>query len=442
MSQHPTIDPRTLPTDESVHREILPDGTVLLVRSNPDSPAVVMQGLVQTGAIDDPAAKAGLAGFTAEAMTRGTTNRDAHTLYETIESIGATFSMAGGLHTIRFGAKCLAEDTALMIDLLGDILQNPGFEALELERIRSESLTDLEERLHSTRYRSSQAFRELAYPPEHPYSRTSSGTFETLQDISCSDIQSFYATAIPIRPMILSIVGNIDTSWLRDTVAEIWSRWSRREQIRETTLPEVPPRKATSVRHVALAGKVQTDLVMGVVGPKRSDDDYYAAELANIILGGFGLMGRLGQSVREERGLAYYATSRMDAGLGPGPWACLAGVAPEDFNEAVDTIRAEIQRMCIEPVPQQEFDDCKSYVLGSLPLKLESNEGVANVMLEIEMYNLGWDYLLHFHDKVDAITQEDILHTMQRHFPTGADILTSAGPAMEGFAEVETEAPA
>ncbi len=423
-----TIDPRTLPTSDTVRREILPDGTVLLVRANPASPAVVMRGLALGGSADDPADRPGIARFVAETISRGTTTRSAHELYETAESVGAGFGFSGGLHSLRFGAKCLAEDTETLVDLLADILQNPSFPMEEIERVRGETLTELEEQQHSTRYITERTYRELAFPSGHPYARPSMGTTESVAAISRDDLRAFYELALPRRPMIIAVVGQVDSDAVVGLISEYWRRWPGGRRSAAPDIPDTVAPAAPARRHVEVPGKVQIDLAWGGVGPRRSDDDYLAAGLANVVLGGFGLMGRLGATVREQQGLAYYATSRLSGGLGQGPWQCLAGVAPHHFQQAVDTIRDEVERLRSEPVPDEEFDDCKSYLTGSLPLKLESNEGIANIMIDIELHGLGWDYLLHFPEDVMSMAKTDVMNAARRYLDPETRVLASSGP--------------
>jgi len=422
------LDPRSLPTAETVRRHVLPDGTILLIRENPTSPAVVIQGLVMTGAVDDPPERSGIGKFMAESLTRGTTNRSSAEMYEIAESLGASFGVSGGVHTMRFGAKCLSQDTPALVELLADLIHHPAFPPEEIEKVRGETLTELEERDHDTRSMTDIVYRRLAYPPGHPYSRPAEGTQETVRAITREDLVQHYEAMIPARPKILSVVGAIDPDAFLGLLGDFWEGWPGRRIESARPLPPVPEHLSPRSEHVVLPGKVQIDLAWGTVGPTRRDEDFVAANVANLVLGGFGLMGRLGLHIREEQGLAYYAASRLNGGLGPGPWVCIAGVSPEHFRRTVATIEREVDIMRTTPVPTDELEDSKAHLTGSLPLKLESNEGMANIMMEIELYELGWEYLLHFPDEVAAIGPEDVQGAVRRYFKPEGTILASAGP--------------
>ena len=105
------------------------------------------------------------------------------------------------------------------------------------------------------------------------------------------------------------------------------------------------------------------------------------------------MMGRLGINVREEQGMAYYAYSQLAANRLPGPWVLVAGVNPANVDRAIESMLHEVERMRSEAVPAEELEDCKRYMTGSLPIQLETNDGVAGVLVDMEWYGLGLDYV-------------------------------------------------
>ena len=418
----------SLLTPETVFRTLLSDGTVLLCRSRSASNAVIVQGLVRAGEADVEPAKNGLARFMAECLTRGTEKRSMHQLYETAESLGASFNTYGAMHSIRFGLRCLTEDLPELVGLLAEVLQLPAFPLDEIERVRAEILTEIEERDQDTRSVADMMFSSLLYPEGHPYARTLEGTEETVNDITRDDLVGFYEEFMPSRPMIISVVGGVDPQQVADLFGRVWGGWTEYRTRQIPSVPFTPDNTSREYQHTVLREKYQIDISWGGIGLSRFDPDFVITNLANLVLGGFGLMGRLGQRVREEQGLAYYATSRLGAGIGRGPWVCLAGVAPEHYAQALDSIAAEVTRLREEEVPAGELDDCKAHLTGALPLKLESNEGTAAIMTEIELYQLGWDYLVRFSDIVQSITSGQVLEAARKYLDPGHIVITSAGP--------------
>lgn len=417
----------SIPGPNDIARYELPNGIVVLARENDASPAVVVRGYVRVGAYDEKPEQAGLAAFTADGLMRGTEHRSFEDIYETVEAVGASVSVSGGMHTTAFGTKSLAEDLPLALDVLADVLRYPVFPADEVEKLRGEILTDLAERVHDTRRMANLTFQELAYPDGHPYGYSLSGYPETIRGLSRDDLVDFYNGGYGAQGMIIVVVGAVAPEDVRQQIEDIFGDWEGQRYDRDP-LPEVPPIAKVRERYLPIPDKTQADIVLGYPGPARAAPDYLDARLCNTVLGVFGLMGRLGENVRDEQGLAYYATSRLSGGEGPGPWRVIAGVNPVNVEQAVVSIRDEIRRICEEPVGEEELVDNKAFITGSMPLHLETNEGVAGTILSMERHGLGLDYLQRYADMIDEITAARVQVAAQRWLDPDAYALAIAGP--------------
>ncbi|HEY68468.1 MAG TPA: insulinase family protein [Thermoflexia bacterium] len=420
----------SIPGPDDITRYELPNGIVVLVRENHNSPSVVIRGFLRVGAYDERPEQAGLSAFTAAALTRGTVNRTFEQIYEELEAVGASVGISGGTHTTGFGAKSLVEDLPLVLDVLADALRYPTFPREEVEKLRGEIITDLEERAHDTRRMANLTFHELAYPKEHPYSRSLAGYIETIGKLSRDDLAEFYAGGYGPQGMVIVVVGAVETGDALAQIADAFGDWGGHTYER-VPLPEVQRITEARERTVSIPGKTQSDIVLGYPGPPRTAPDFLDAAVCNTILGVFGLMGRLGENVRDEQGLAYYSFSRLDGGPGPGPWRVIAGVNPANVERAIASIRAEIRRICEEPVNEDELTDNKAFITGSLPLRLETNEGVAQAILDMEHFNLGLDYLQRYADLINEITAERVQAAAQRWLDPDAYALAIAGPPLE-----------
>jgi zinc protease len=401
----------------------------VLVRENFSSPSVVIDGLLRVGGMDDPSQKAGLSSFTAGCLMRGTERRTFQQVYEEIESVGASVDVGGGLNTTGFGTKSLAEDMPLVIDILADVLQHPTFPAAEVEKERGEILTDLEERVNDTRRMAGLTFRKLLYPAGHPYARSVEGYPETVRAITRDDLESFYRTHYGVNGMIVSIVGAVKAEEAFAAWERAFGAWRGAEiPSRRDSLSPVPHVEDVRREFVAVPGKSQSDVILGFVGPARTEPDYLDAALCNTVLGVFGLMGRLGENVRDRQGLAYYSYSRVEGGAGPGPWLIAAGVNPANIERAVDAMRAEVRRIREKAVGSKELADNKAFVTGSLPLRLETNDGVAGIILDMEFFGLGLDYLQRYKDLIYAITSKRIGAVANKYLDPDHYALAVAGP--------------
>jgi len=415
-------------TIETATRHVLSNGMIALIQRNPNTPTVTVRGEVRVGAIHEPAAKSGLAVFTGAALIRGTARRTFQQIVAETEALGASVNAGGGLHGSGFAGRALAEDLPLIVGMLADMLQQPTFPAQEIERLRGQFLMGLRENEQETRTQASRAARALLFPPEHPYSRLSTGTIETVQSISREDLAQFHRQYHPAATTI-AVVGDVQPPAVIERLEQAFGGWEPQAALPVLQLPAVPPLQGVRRRDIVLGGKVQSDLIWAVHGLSRTDPDFYAASVANMILGRIGLGGRLGDNVRERQGLAYSCGSSLDADLGAGPWAALAGVNPANVDRAIGAIVHEIAQFRADGPTAEELSDAQDYMTGSLALGLETNDGIAGTLLAIERYDLGLDFISRYPSIIRAIDAEQIVEVSRKYLSTENYVVVTAGPA-------------
>jgi len=402
-----------LPGPDNIYREILPNGITVITRSNFNSPSVVVTGYFDAGALFDSDEKLGLADFVTSALMRGTKKRSFDKIYHELESVGASLGFSSGVHKSGFNARSLAEDLPLLLNLLSEVLTQPAFPKVEMGKLRAQILTGLAIRAEDTSDMASMTFDAILFK-NHPYSRPEDGHPETIKRITRDDLVKFQREHFGPRGMVIAIVGAVKPEEAVRQVKRALGGWQVKGQKEAPELPVLKRLKRTISKHHRIPGKSQSDLVIGTNGPLRRDPEFMPALLGNNILGQFGMMGRIGEVVREKSGLAYYAYSSLSAGIGPGSWEVSAGVNPQNVKKASDLILTELTRFVQEGVTEEELADSKANFIGRLPLSLESNGGVANALLNIERHNLGLDYYRHYADLVNEVTRTDVLTTAQK----------------------------
>jgi zinc protease len=425
MTKH-SVKP-SLPGPEDVFRTTLPNGITILARSSFSSPSISMGGYLPAGSIFEADDKLGLADFVSSSLMRGTQMRTFDAIYNELESVGASMGFDSGVHNISFGGRALVEDFPLLLQLLSESLQAPRFPKSEVEILRVHMLTGLAIREQDTSDMAAMAFDRMLFDG-HPYSRPADGFVETIQSITRKDLQDFHRRCFGPRGMVIAIVGAIDPGKAVEAVERVLGGWQVPGQVEAPALPAHKPVKKTVKHHHVLAGKSQSDLVVGMIGPKRNAPEYFAASLGNSVLGQFGMMGRIGEVVREKSGLAYYASSSLNAGTGPGSWEVNAGVNPKNLKKAIDLIEQELRRFVKSGVTKEELADSQANYIGRLPLSLESNSGVAGALLNIERYNLGLDYYQRYESLVRAVTRADVLDTARKYIDPERLVISTAGP--------------
>ena len=417
----------SLPGPEDITRVQLPNGIIVLTRSNFNSPSVVINGYLTAGSLSETDDKLGLASFTASALMRGTAQHSFQDIYNELESVGASLGFNAGVHSTGFGGKSLVEDLEMLFAMLTEILRQPLFPAEQVERLRAQFLTGLAIRAQDTAEMASLTFNEIVYAG-HPYSRPEDGIPETIQGIQCQDLSEFQRIYYGPGGMVIAIVGAVEPLQAVDLVVRLLGDWDNHDQPTPPELPHLTSLTKTVSRKVEIPGKFQSDIVIGTPGPERRSPDYLAATLGNSILGQFGMMGRIGDVVREQAGLAYYASSSLSGGIGPGPWDVSAGVDPANVERAIELICQEITRFTREPVTADELADNQANFIGRLPLSMESNGGVAAGLVNLERYNLGLDYYRRYPDMVRAITVDQILAAAHHYFDPDRLGIAIAGP--------------
>lgn len=419
----------TLPiTPETVKRVTLDNGIVVLLKDNPNNPSVTLRGRLRAGGLFDTDKTSGLAHLATAALQRGTRKRTFQKLNEELDRTGMSFGVGAGMETIGFSGKALIEDFDRLLDLAADVLMHPTFPRVETEKLRVELLADLKEADDDTQHVAYREFRALCYPASHPYHRLSDGTAKTVKQLTLKSLADFHFRYFRPDVTTIVIVGDIRAEQAVEKIERALGKWKARGEPPDHRIPDAPALKQIVQRKMPLAGKTQADIVIGYPGLRRTDPEFYALSLGDLIFGRLGLYGRLGANVRDKQGLAYYVYSGIEANLGAGPWAVHAGVNPKNLDRAVEGIIAEIKRLRSEPVTQDELSEAKDFVTGSLALRLETNDGVASTLGDIELFELGLDYLQRYPDIIRAITPEQILATAQKYAQVESYALSIAGP--------------
>jgi zinc protease len=426
------------PSPEDITRTELPNGITVLMRSNFHTPSLIMRGYLHAGALFDSDEKLGTADFTALALMRGTRSRDYQTIFDQLETVGAGLGVGAATHTVGFSGRALVEDLDLLLDILSEVLRYPTFPPNEIERLRTQLLTGLDLRAQSTSASAGILFDQIVYP-NHPYGRPEDGFPETVQVIQRQDLIDFHTTYYGPHQMVITIVGAVEPENVIDKLNSAIGDWHNPNQPTEYTLPLLSPPAEPRSRRIDIPGKKQSDLLVGAAGPPRHAPEYLASALGNNILGKFGLMGRIGDVVREQAGLAYYASSSILGGQGPAPWYVYAGVDPINEEEVIAMIRSELLRFTTELVTEEELSDSKSNWIGRMPISLESNAGVAAMLLKMERHQLGLDYLQRYPALVKSITREQVCAAATKYLHPDHLAVAIAGPSKENIQENRDE---
>ena len=408
-------------------RAVLPNGAIVIAKETRTTPAVTLHAGVHAGTIYDPADLAGVSHFVSRVIDRGTQSRSADQIAEELDSRGVSLNVTVNRHGLSLVATCLVEDFDTILGLLADMLMQPTFPPLEVETRRGEIVTLIRQDEDNPASVAVEALMETLYGERHPYGRRTRGSVESVERIDGPALQRFHASRFRPAALSLVIVGDIDPQRAIEDSAAALSGWTA-APVAPPVFPAIPAAQERRVRVIPMMNKSQADIAYGFTTIRRSDPSYYAYWLMNNILGQYSLGGRLGDSIRERQGMAYYAFSSMDANVIPGPLLIRAGVSPDNIERAVASIDAELTRMAAEGPTDKEMAESKQYLVGSMPRTLETNSGIATFLQTMEFFGLGLDYDTRVPSLLQAVTRDDVHAAARRALDASRAAIVVAGP--------------
>ena len=415
----------------NIKKEKFNNGIRLITFENHRQPSVSLWGSLPAGSIYESEGKAGLARFCSSVVQRGTKTKNFEEIFEEIDGRGAAFQMSSSYHRTYFSAKCLQENISSILEIITDILHNPIFPLEEIERVRREILTSIKEEEEIPAYVASREFMHLLYPQEHPYHHSPEGYESTIKRIQKEDLIKFYKDYYRPDDLILVIGGDVNSKFIVEEVERYLGDWRNPGDPLKEVIPRVESLSSPKKRVIYIPDKSQADIVLGFKGVSRKDKDFYALDQAVRILGGFGLMGRLGENIRDNQGLAYYVFAQMEESKGEKPIIIKAGVNPRNVSRTIESILEELNKMRENPVTEAELRDVKGFLKGVMPLRIESNEKFASMLHKIEYFNLGEDFLNEYFNLVDKVGTNEIKEVARRYFRVSQYALVIAGPYKE-----------
>lgn len=386
------------------HREVLPNGSVLLVAERAAIPIVVVRLSVRAGSVYDPADAGGLANLTADLLTRGTARRTGPELDRAIEFVGGGLEGEAGRDSGSLSLSVLKKDLGLGLDLLAEALLTPTFPEDELARRRVDIAAAIDRSEQDPGSVAARVMAELLYPG-HPYSRPVTGTVASVKGLTREQVIRFHRDHYRPDTAVIAVVGDVTADEIR---RELWARlgsWSTPG----TPLPVIPPTPASPPVEARVIHRdlTQATIYLARPGIKPDHPDYFPLVVANYVLGG-GSASRLYTKVREERGLAYSVWSA----LGPGRYGAsyMVGLQTriDAADEAVRLTRAEMDRMGQETVPARELDLAKSYLIGSYPLRTDTSGKMAGFLVLVEEGQLGLDWPDRFKAGIARVSAADV----------------------------------
>jgi zinc protease len=408
-------------------RSVLDNGVRVIAKHSGATPAVTVHASFEAGTVFDPPHEPGVAHFVSRTIDRGTASHTADEIAERLDNRGVALAVTVNRHALSLVCTCLVEDLDQILETIADIVMHPAFPDREVETRRGEIVTMIRQDEDNPAAMAAEGLLSLLYGPAHPYGRRPRGTVETVERISRSSLQAFHAARFTPDSLSLVMVGDLDAQRGIESASRTFAGWNAAAG-QGPQFPPIEPAGARRVRVIPMMNKAQADIACGFTTITRSDPAFYAYWLMNNIFGEYSIGGRLGDSIRERQGMAYYVFSALDANVIPGPLLVRAGVNPANVDRALASIDEEIVRMAAEGPTEREVAESRQFLVGSLPRRLETNAGIANFLQMVEFFDLGMDYDVRVPELLGRVTRDDVHAAARAVLDPSRAAVVVAGP--------------
>ncbi len=409
-----------------IERIVSPGGIEAWLVREASVPLVAMNFAFVGGANQDPALKPGVGHMTAALLDEGAGEYDARAFQEQMETNAVELSFRNHRDELRGSLRVLNDRKDKGFELLRLALTAPRFDTDAIERVRAQMLTGLRRETTNPNDIANRLWWRTAFP-DHPYGRPVNGTLDSVPLITRDDVKDFATRVFARERLKIAVVGNIDAAELAPLLDRIFGGLPQK-----AALAPVPPvDMADAGRRVFIDLKVpQAVLSFGATGIARKDPDFIPAFIVNHILGGGSFSSRLYREVREKRGLVYSVYSYL---LPLDRAALFMGgtqTSADRTDETLDLIQAEIARIAADGPTTEELEKAKSYLKGSYALNFDTSSKIANQLVQIQLDDLGIDYIDRRESLIDKVTLADASRVARRLL-SGGLLVTVVGRAGE-----------
>lgn len=395
-------DIKKIVSSKGIEAWFVQDSSVPLIAMN-----FVFRGV---GSVTDPEGREGLAKMSSALLDEGAGDLQAAEFQKKLEEIAARLSFSAGRDHYNGRLSTLVSEREQAFNLLKLSLNRPRFDEKAVERIRDQLNASLIRNAEVPQRVLGRKWSETVFAG-HRYSLPSDGTKASIASITKADLNTFVSTRFSRDRLIVGVVGDISEAELGRRLDQVFGGLPKIG--RTFNVPDVVPTGAGKTIVVRMSIP-QSAILLGHAGIKREDPDWYAALLVSRIFGGGGLSSRLYEEIREKRGLAYSVYSYLN----PMEKSALivGSVATKNSRagESLSLIKAEWDQLSKKGVSAEELRDAKTYINGSFPLRLGSSRGIAELLVGMQLSNLGENYIKERPSLINATTLEDANRVARR----------------------------
>lgn len=387
------------------------NGLHIVVVENRRLPLVSFRLAFRTGDAHDPKESPGLTEIMIGMLTEGTQTRTSKQIADETARIGATLNASASADYTVAAASSLSAHTETLLDLMSDVVLRPSFPADELELTKQNTLQGLIAQRGQASFLASERISRAIYG-EHPYA-VIAPTPSSVEATTREMLSDFRRRMFIPNNAVLFVTGDVETEKIIARLKGIFGDWESGE-IPKIEFPAPPTRTRREMLIVDRPNSAQTNIVIANAGLTRTSEDFFSTLIMHTILGGTA-SARLFMNLREEKGYTYGAYSNFDARREAGSFRVSSEVRALVTGDSLKEFFYELNRIRDEAVSDEELQNAKSYLTGVFPIRLETQEGLIDQLLQMQMYNLPADYLHKYRDRVRAVTRDEVQRVARQY---------------------------
>jgi zinc protease len=403
----------------------LPNGLQLVIVESKRLPLVSYRLSFRTGSASDPQELPGLTRLLTGMLTEGTGTRTSRQIADEVARLGATLQAGANADYTTVAASALSTYSDQILELMSDVALHPSFPENELQLEKQNAIQRLVRARAQPDFLASERVSRIIFG-QHPYA-TISATPESINATTRERLQSFHRSMFIPNNAVLIVAGDV----LRETVArraeELFGKWDKGQAMVEK-FPAAPARTTRDIYVVDRPGSAQSNIIIANTAITRTSADYFSMLVMNTILGSIP-SSRLFMNLRESKGYTYSPSSDLDTRRTAGSFRATAEVRGPVTGASLKEFFYELERIRNEAVSEKELKDAKAFLTGVFPIRLETQEGLIDQLVQIKMFELAADYLQTYRERVNAVTSADVQRVARQYVTPDKTAVVIVGDA-------------
>ncbi|HVF23204.1 MAG TPA: pitrilysin family protein [Pyrinomonadaceae bacterium] len=390
---------------------VLSNGLTIVVVEDGRLPLISYRLAFRVGGAFDPPGLPGLTDLLAGLLPEGTESRTSREIAEEVARMGASLSAGATSDYTIVGASALSQFNDKILGLMAEVVLQPSFPEIEVDLAKQNTKESLRQQRAQPSFLASEMVSRVMYG-DHPYAIVAP-SIESIDRASREEFVRFHRANFVPNNAVFIVVGDVNYEQIVQQLESLFSTWGRGADL-VTNFP-VPPVRTTRAAYVVdRRGSAQSNIVVANSGIVRTSPDYFPMLLMHTVLGA-NASSRLFMNLREEKGYTYGAYTNLDARRTAGTFRATAEVRTPVTGDSLKEFFYELDRIRNEVVSDKEISDAKSYLTGVFPIRLETQEGLTDQLVQIKMLNLPGDYLQHYRDRVQAVSAAEIQRVASKY---------------------------